>query len=29
MVTVLLAHAAITPVGKPVEVPIPVAPVVA
>ena len=28
MVMVLLAHAAVTPVGKPVAVPIPVAPVV-
>ena len=28
MVIVLLAHAAVTPVGKPVAVPIPVAPVV-
>jgi hypothetical protein len=29
MVMVLLAHAAVTPAGKPVAVPIPVAPVVA
>ena len=28
IVTVLVAHAAVTPVGKPVAVPIPVAPVV-